>query len=134
MEPEAAVPSGDPTRGSFADMPQMASVASELPPPPDVEAMAEPEKDSHKKAHRFARVAVQDLLSYHKAKIAEGRNNRNLYDVLREDIEKTRENYQKKFASTAAASFDYLHYEMVAKLAGNDMAVLGSNYPGPISV
>jgi len=107
---------------------------SALPPPPDVEALPEPDKDSHKKAYRFARVAVQDLLSYHKSKIDEGRNNRNLYDVLREDIEKTRENYQKRFASTAAASFDYLHYEMVAKLAGNDLEVLGRNYPGPIGV
>lgn len=109
------------------------ALASTQTPPPDVEALPEEEKESHRKAHRFARVAVQDLLSYHKGKIAEGRNNRNLYSVLHEDIEKTRENYQKKFAQTAAGSFDYLHYELVAKLAGNDPAVLGEQYPGPVS-
>lgn len=119
-------------RGSFANVGTAVAVASELPPPPEVESLSEEDRESHKKAHRFARVAVQDLLSYHKNKIAEGRNNRNLYEVLREDIEKTRENYQKKFANTAAASFDYLHYEMVAKLAGNDLSVLGDQYPGPI--
>jgi hypothetical protein len=125
----AAVTVPDPSRGSFAEMSQTTSTE----PTPDISGLAEADQDAHKKAHRFARVAVQDLLSYHKSKIAEGRNNRNLYDLLREDIEKTRENYQKKFASTAAASFDYLHYELVAKLAGNDPEVLGANYPGPVS-
>jgi hypothetical protein len=124
----------DASRGSFADVSPSSASSSTLPLPPEIESVAEADQDSHRKAHRFARVAVQDLLSYHKGKIADGRNNRNLYDVLREDIEKTRENYQKKFASTAAASFDYLHYEMVAKLAGNDLGVLGRNYPGPVSV
>jgi hypothetical protein len=137
-EPAPAAPAPAPalgpdaSRGSFAEM-SAAVPAAELPPPPDVSDLSEADQDAHKKAHRFARVAVQDLMSYHKGKIADGRNNRNLYDVLREDIEKTRENYQKKFASTAAAAFDYLHYEMVAKLAGNDPEVLGANYPGPVS-
>ena len=50
---------------------------------------------------------------------------------LKEDIEKTRENYNKRFGQTAAASFDYLHYEMVRNLAGNDPTALGAQYPGP---
>lgn len=132
-EPLAAAPAPpDNSRGSFAEMAPAAG-ASAQEPTPDISGLPEADQDAHKKAHRFARVAVQDLISYHKNKIADGRNNRNLYDLLREDIEKTRENYQKKFASTAAAAFDYLHYEMVAKLAGNDPAVLGANYPGPVS-
>lgn len=136
-EAPAPPPAEPPPRGSFAaSSPPVAAAAhsetSAAAPPPDVESLPEAERDSHKKAHRFARVAVQDLLSYHKNKIAEGRNNRNLYTVLREDIEKTRENYQKKFGQTAAGSFDYLHYEMIAKLAGNDPAVLGDQYPGPV--
>ena len=101
-----------------------------LPPPPDADELPEAERDSHKKAHRFARVAVQDLLSYHKDKIEQGRRNRNLFIVLKEDIEKTRENYQKRFGETPARTFDYLHYEMVSKLAGNDVGVLGDQYPG----
>lgn len=131
--PAAAPAAPDGSRGSFAEMLPASAGDSTLPPPPDISGLTEAEQDAHRKAHRFARVAVQDLMSYHKAKIADGRNNRNLYDLLRDDVEKTRENYQKKFASTAAAAFDYLHYEMVSKLAGNDPEVLGANYPGPVT-
>ena len=121
-----------PSRGSFAaTFPVAVEGAPALPPPPDADALPEAERDSHKKAHRFARVAVQDLLSYHKDKVEQGRRNRNLFSMLREDIEKTRENYQKRFGETPARTFDYLHYEMVSKLAGNDPGVFGDQYPGP---
>ncbi|MBI3896275.1 MAG: hypothetical protein HY313_10150 [Acidobacteria bacterium] len=118
--------------GSFAASVPAPPVAEAVTPPPDVDSLPETERDIHRRAHRFARVAVQDLLSYHKDKIEEGRRNKNLYDVLREDIEKTRENYQKRFGQTAAASFDYFHYELVVKLAGNDLETLGNQYPGPV--
>ncbi|MBI3934204.1 MAG: hypothetical protein HY316_05900 [Acidobacteria bacterium] len=121
-----------PSRGSFADgFPVASEEAPALPPPPDADALPEAERDSHRKAHRFARVAVQDLLSYHKDKIEQGRKNKNLFTILKEDIDKTRENYQKRFGETPARAFDYLHYEMVSKLAGNDLSVLGDQYPGP---
>jgi hypothetical protein len=120
-----------PQRGSFAATFPVASEGASAPLP-DVESMDEGARDSHKKAHRFARVAVQDLLSYHKDKIETGRRNRNLFNLLKEDIEKTRENYQKRFGQTPARSFDYLHYEMVSKLAGNDIGLLGEQYPGPV--
>ena len=106
---------------------------SPLPPPPDVVTLPDEDRDSHRKAHRFARVAVQDLMSYHRDKIADGRRNKNLFVVLKDDIEKARENYQRRFGQTAARSFDYLHYEMVSKLAENDPSVLGSQYPGPVA-
>ena len=130
----SAVPASDvpPSRGSFAaTFPVAVEGAPALPPPPDADALPEAERDSHKKAHRFARVAVQDLLSYHRDKVEQGRRNRNLFSMLREDIEKTRENYQKRFGETPARTFDYLHYEMVSKLAGNDPGVFGEQYPGP---
>jgi hypothetical protein len=130
--PVAPASDGAGSRGSFASgFPVASGGAPDLPPPPDADTLPEPERDSHKKAHRFARVAVQDLLSYHRDKIEQGRKNRNLFTVLREDIEKTRENYQRRFGQTPARAFDYLHYEMVSKLAGNDPGVLGEQYPGP---
>jgi hypothetical protein len=137
LESPASPPLAAPTReaalsrGSFAaSFPIASEGAAALPPPPDADLLPEAERDSHRKAHRFARVAVQDLLSYHRDKIEQGRRNKNLFTLLKEDIEKTRENYQKRFGETAARSFDYLHYEMVSKLAGNDLSVLGDQYPG----
>jgi hypothetical protein len=128
-----AVAEEAPARGSFASVALAAEAPAELSPLPDVESLPEEDRESHRKAHRFARVAVQDLLSYHRDKIADGRRNRNLFVVLKHDIEKTRENYQRRFGQTAARSFDYLHHEMISKLAGNDPGVLGDQYPGPWS-
>jgi hypothetical protein len=131
LETSPAVDS-PPSRGSFADeFPVSDHGTPDLPPPPDADSLPDAERDSHKKAHRFARVAVQDLLSYHRDKIEQGRRNKNLFTVLKEDIDKTRQNYQSRFGQTPARHFDYLHYEMVSKLAGNDPSVLGEQYPGP---
>jgi hypothetical protein len=135
LETPAATPATEdapPSRGSFANgFPMASEGAPALPPPPDADSLPDAERDSHRKAHRFARVAVQDLLSYHRDKIEQGRKNKNLFAVLKEDIDKTRENYQKRFGETPARAFDYLHYEMVSKLAGNDLSMLGDQYPGP---
>jgi hypothetical protein len=120
-----------PPRGSFAaSIPASSDGAPSIAPPPDEGSLAEQDREAHKKAHRFARVAVQDLLSYHKSKIEQGRKNKNLYLLLRDDIEKTRQNYRQRFGQTAARSFDYLHYELVLKLAANDPEALGAQYPG----
>ena len=107
--------------------------APDVAPPPDLDSLPEEDRDTHRKAHRRARVAVQDLLSYHKDKIEEGRRNKNLYALLREDMDKTRQDYQSRFGQTSARSFDYLHYELVLNLAGKDPSALGSDYPGPVA-
>ncbi len=123
-----------PAPGSFAaSIPAAEPSEAVIAAPPEPDSLPEVDRDVHKKAHRFARVAVQDLLTYHKGKIADARKNKNLYLVLKEDIDKTRENYQKRFGQTAAGVFDYLHYEMVVKLAGNDSTTLGAQYPGPFT-
>lgn len=118
-------------RGSFAaSIPPTPVSAPSVEPPPDAESLPDADREAHRKAHRFARVAVQDLLSYHKNKIEQGRQHKNLYAILKDDIEKTRENYRQRFGNTAARSYDYLHYELVLKLAGNDPEALGATYPG----
>jgi hypothetical protein len=128
-DPSAPAPAPPP--GSFAaSIPSTPDTAPSVAPPPEPESLPEADRESHHKAHRFARVAVQDLLSYHKNKIEQARRNKNLYAMLKDDIEKTRENYKTRFGGTAARSYDYLHYELVLKLAGNDPEALGSAYPG----
>ena len=108
--------------------------APAIPPPPALDSLPDSDRDSHKKAYRSARVAVQDLLAYpqNQEKITEGRKNNTLYRMLKEEIDKNRETYQKRYGQTPACSYDYLHFELVTKLAENNPEVLGPDYPGEV--
>ena len=88
------------------------------------------ERDLHLRAQRFARLLVDEIKLYNQAKVAEGRAARDLYDRLKEDIDKSRASYQKRYGSTPAASADYFTKELVRILADNDASLLGANFPG----
>lgn len=82
----------------------------------------------HIKAQRFARLLMDEIKLYNQAKVAEGRKHKDLYDRLKEDIEKSRITYQKRYGNTAAASADYFNQELIRSLAEDDMALLGNNF------
>ena len=84
--------------------------------------------DMHRKAQRFARLLVDEIKLYNQAKVAEGRRNKDLYDRLKEDIDKSRGTFQKRYGSTAAASADYFYHELLRSLAEDDVSILGSNF------
>jgi len=84
--------------------------------------------DTHRKAQRFARLLVDEIKLYNQAKVNEGRRNKDLYDRLKEDIEKSRATFQKRYGSTAAASGDYFQKEVVRSLAEDDLSVMGANF------
>lgn len=84
--------------------------------------------DTHRKAQRFARLLVDEIKLYNQAKVAEGRRHKDLYDRLKEDIDKSRSTFQKRYGSTAAASGDYFMKEVVRSLAEDDASVMGANF------
>jgi hypothetical protein len=84
--------------------------------------------DVHRKAQRFARLLVDEIKLYNQAKVAEGRRNKDLYDRLKEDIDKSRGTFQKRYGSTVAASGDYFHHELLRSLAEDDASIMGSNF------
>ncbi len=90
--------------------------------------MSAEDADTHRKAQRFARLLVDEIKLYNQAKVAEGRRNKDLYDRLKEDIEKSRTTFQKRYGSTAAASGDYFQKEVVRSLAEDDYSVMGANF------
>ncbi len=90
--------------------------------------MSAEDADTHRKAQRFARLLVDEIKLYNQAKVAEGRRNKDLYDRLKEDIEKSRTTFQKRYGSTAAASGDYFQREVVRSLAEDDYSVMGANF------
>jgi hypothetical protein len=91
-------------------------------------ALSPEDADLHRKAQRFARLLVDEIKLYNQAKVAEGRRNKDLYDRLKEDIDKSRGTFQKRYGSTAAASVDYFQQEMLRSLAEDDISIMGSNF------
>ena len=90
--------------------------------------LSEEDADIHRKAQRFARLLVDEIKLYNQAKVAEGRKNKDLYDRLKEDIDKSRATFKKRYGNTAAASVDYLQAELVRSLAEDDITVMGANF------
>ena len=84
--------------------------------------------DTHRKAQRFARLLVDEIKLYNQAKVNDGRRNKDLYDRLKEDIEKSRATFTKRYGSTVAASGDYFQREVVRSLAEDDLSVMGANF------
>jgi hypothetical protein len=84
--------------------------------------------DTHRKAQRFARLLVDEIKLYNQAKVAEGRRHKDLYDRLKEDIDKSRSTFHKRYGTTAAAGGDYFLKEVVRSLAEDDASVMGSNF------
>jgi hypothetical protein len=81
-------------------------------------------------ARRFSKLLVSEIELYNKNSVDEGRRNRDLYQRLKKDIDRSRETYEKRFAHTVARQFDYFYEELVRTLAENDPLLLGFGYPG----
>ncbi|MCU1302594.1 MAG: hypothetical protein JWQ87_2878 [Candidatus Sulfotelmatobacter sp.] len=90
--------------------------------------MSPEDAEMHRKAQRFARLLVDEIKLYNQAKVAEGRRHKDLYDRLKEDIDKSRGTFQKRYGNTAAASGNYFHNELLRSLAEDDVAIMGSNF------
>jgi hypothetical protein len=86
------------------------------------------DQEVHRKAQRFARLLVDEVKLYNQAKVSEGRKNKDLYDRLRDTIEKSRATYQKRYGNTVAASGNYFQHELIRSLAEDDASIMGSNF------
>lgn len=131
VEPEPDAPPPPPPAPPAAE----STAPRTMAPPPELDSLPAGDRDRHEKAYRSARVAVQDLLAYpqYRERIAEGRRNNTLYRLLKEEIDKNRETYQMRYGQTAACSYDYLHRELVTRLAENNPEMLGPDYPGAVT-
>ncbi|MBK6749469.1 MAG: hypothetical protein KA956_00115 [Pyrinomonadaceae bacterium] len=92
--------------------------------------VAEDERRLHNDARRFARLLVSEIKLYNEKKVQEGREASDIYDRLREAIDRSREMYDKRVQPPVAAKFDYFHFEVVNALGEGDETRLGKNYPG----
>ena len=136
--PAATEPAAQPTQPEVSAQGQYASPlggarrygraadAVELP----VEVHSDDERRLHNDARRFARLLVSEIKLYNKDKVEAGRQEGDIYERLREDIDRSRQMYDKRVAPPVASRYDYFHQELVNTLAEGDPSKLGADYPG----
>jgi len=76
---------------------------------------------------------VDELILYNKDKIEQAREQHNIYAAIKDDIDKCRATYEKRFGNTPAGKVDYFHQELVRRLALDDPSLLGADYPGALA-
>ena len=123
VDTRPSAPADVPAAAHAAAGATAAAPALEAPP-----AMSAEDAETNRKAQRFARLLVDEIKLYNQAKVIEGRKHRDLYDRLKEDIEKSRATYHKRFGASLAAAGDYFQKELISNLGEDDVSVMGSNF------
>jgi hypothetical protein len=95
------------------------------PPPPAAPALSPEEQKAHEDARRFARLVVSEIKLYNEAKVNEGRRQKDIYERLKEDIERGRQMYTDRVAAPVRDATNYFYDELVRILAGGDASALG---------
>jgi hypothetical protein len=114
--------------GSFAAMRQGGAPAAARPAAPahpPTPSLSPEDQKSHDDAKRFARLVVSEIKLYNEAKVNEGRKNKDIYERLKEDIERGRHMYHERVAAPVRDSTNYFYDELVRILAGGDQSALG---------
>lgn len=88
-------------------------------------ALSPEDQKAHDDAKRFARLVVSEIKLYNESKVNEGRKNHDLYERLKEDIERGRQMYEGRVSAHVRDNTSYFVDELVRILAGGDPSVLG---------
>ncbi len=89
-------------------------------------AIPDGEQALHEEARRLARLLVSEIKLYNEEIIEEGRRAGNIYDRLKDDIDRSRQMYEERIDPRLKDSGnDYFHQELVQRLAGGDKQLLG---------
>lgn len=83
------------------------------------------EESIHEEARRLARLLVSEIKLYNEEQVDEGRRNRDLYERLKEDIDRSRQMYEERVEPRILKSTDYFYQELVRILAAGDSKALG---------
>lgn len=114
---------------------QAASDAAALTQTPvfDIASLAPEVQDLHRRANRVAKVAMQDIKLLRPKDVRLGRENKDICNRLRADLDKARKEYDRRFRTILDHPVDYFHHWMVEILAeGNSEALGDYPYPSPV--
>jgi hypothetical protein len=110
----------------------MAEASTEAPAF-DVSALSADLRDLHKRASRVAKVAMQDIKLLRPKDVRLGRENKDICQRLRSDIDKARKEYDRRFRAIQDHPVDYFHQWLLEILAEGDPEAIGEYpYPSPV--
>jgi hypothetical protein len=99
----------------------------------DLESLSPELQELHRRANRVAKVAMQDIKLLRPKDVRLGRENKDICNRLRSDLDKARKEYDRRFRAILDHPVDYFHRWMVEILAEGDSKVLGEYpYPSPV--
>lgn len=119
--PAEEVPAKAPT--GFLDEPP--PVKPVQPPPDEPEVEVSEDEARREEARRFARLLVSEIKLYNEEQVERGREARDIYRRLQEDIDRSREMFEKRIAPEVRAKQDFFQDELVRILADGDPDRLG---------
>jgi len=79
----------------------------------------------HDEARRFARLLVSEIKLYNESKVEQGRRNKDLYERLKEDIDRSRQMYDERIGDDVRKVSNYFYDELVRILADGRAEALG---------
>ncbi len=114
--------------------PKSGSFAPPVAPPPEISEgprrlsgpLSQPVGDERREeARRFARLLVSEIKLYNERAVLEGREGGNLYQRLKEDIDRSRQMYNERIPEDVRSSSDFFQEELVRILADGRPEALG---------
>ena len=81
--------------------------------------------ERREEARRFARLLVSEIKLYNERAVLEGREHGNLYERLRDDIDRSRQMYEERIPQDVRNGTNYFYEELVQILADGRVEALG---------
>jgi hypothetical protein len=94
-------------------------------PPPVAAGRQQEEERKHEEARRFARLLVSEIRLYNEQAVQAGKISRDIYQRLKDDIDRSREMYEQRVSADVRGSSNYFHDELVRILADGEPDALG---------
>jgi hypothetical protein len=113
----------DTSTSQFLDEPP--PVQPVQPPPEEPEEEVSEDEAQREEARRFARLLVSEIKLYNEEQVERGREAGDIYQRLQEDIDRSREMFEKRIAPEIRENHDYFRDELVRILADGDSEALG---------
>ena len=95
------------------------------PPTPAAPGRVPEEERKHEEARRFARLLVSEIRLYNEQAVQAGKIARDIYQRLKDDIDRSREMYDQRVPADVRGSSNYFHDELVRILADGEADALG---------